>query len=80
MVPNDLKGKPVIVVWDDASQDQQDYDEHEYEHTITYTVGILGKKSKAGVIIYTDYVPALRTYGGRYCIPKGMIKEIIPLA
>lgn len=79
-VPKALVGKLVLVVWDDASTDTETHQEpHEYVATITYSVGILGKKTRAGIVLFTDYIPALKEFGIKSSIPKGMIKDIIIL-
>jgi hypothetical protein len=79
MIPKEVK--PVLVIWSDASVEiHKDYDEpHEYEVTTMYSVGILGAKNKAGVILYQDYEPASKSYATKLCIPNGMVMKIIRL-
>ena len=84
MLPKDLKGRPAIVVWDDAHMDLESYDKGdskilEYQHALTYSIGIITKVTKHGIIMFYDYIPGDKTYRGRGCIPKGMVREIIYL-
>jgi len=71
--------KYVLVIWDDASVHDESTDDISYVSTITYTVGILAQKNRDGVVLFTDYVPSLKSYHTKMCIPRGMIKKIVSL-
>lgn len=79
-LPKDLKGTPVLIVWDDAHADLEAHKgDQEYEPCITYSVGIMVRKRKEGIVIYSDYVPSHKDYRVRGSIPSGMIKSVIKL-
>jgi hypothetical protein len=74
----------VIVVWDDAHGDsEQWYDGTEVSHepVVVKTLGYLMKEDSTGVTIWQEMIGKDGTsYRNRGFIPQKMIKEIIPLA
>lgn len=76
-----MKYPLVVVEWDDASTDLHSHNEtakgKRYGSCLTYTAGWLVSEGDEGVVLFTDYVPHLKEFRCKHCIPNGMVKKIV---
>jgi hypothetical protein len=79
-----LKYPLVVVEWDDASTDTEEYKDtvkdKKYIPCITYTCGFLVEEGEEGIVLFTDYLPTHKSFRVKHCIPNGMIKNVTKLS